>query len=210
MMTFSIVGRCPMTRALGVAVSTAVPAVGSVVPYVKANIGAIATQAQTNMTYGIEGLELLDKGLTPQKALKKMLAEDGDREKRQVIIIDAAGKTAAFTGQETDVWKGHLIGQDHVVAGNMLVSNRVIEAMSESFECEKNSLAERLLKALEAGQHAGGDKRGRMSAALLIADRRWSSPSRPLLDLRVDAHSDPVEELYRVYAAARNYFHISE
>jgi uncharacterized Ntn-hydrolase superfamily protein len=209
-MTFSIVARCPKTLALGAAVSTAVPAVGSVVPHVRANVGAIAIQAQTNITYGAEGLELLEKGLTPQKALKKMLAKDPDKEKRQVIIIDATGRTAAFTGQETDAWKGHSVGEDYIVAGNMLMDDRVIEAMSNSFERGKGSLAKRLLEALEAGQRAGGDKRGRMSAALLVADKRWTSPSRPLLDLRVDAHQNPVEELRRVYGVARSYFHISE
>lgn len=209
-MTFSIVARCPKTLAVGVAVSTAVPAVGSVVPHVKATVGAIATQAQTNITYGTIGLELLEKSLTPQKALEKMLAKDADKEKRQVIIIDAAGRTASFTGQETDSWKGHSVGEDYIVAGNMLVGNRVIEAMGDSFERGKGSLAKRLLEALEAGQRAGGDKRGRMSAALLVADIRWASSSRPLLNLRVDAHSNPVEELRRVYAVARSYFHISE
>jgi len=210
MVTFSIVARCPKTLSLGVAVSTAVPAVGSVVPHVKANVGAIATQAQTSTVYGTEGLELMDKGLTPQDALETMLAKDPDREKRQVIIIDATGRTTAFTGQETDAWKGHLIGEGYVAAGNMLVGNRVIEAMGDSFERGKGSLAARLLKALEAGQRAGGDKRGRMSAALLVADRSWTTSGRPLLDLRVDAHSNPVEELLRVYAVARSYFHISE
>jgi len=210
MMTFSIVARCLKTLALGVAVSTAVPAVGSVVPHVKANVGAIATQAQTNIVYGTQGLELLEKSLTPQDALETIRARDPDREKRQVIIIDAAGRTAAFTGQETVGWRGHLIGEGYVVAGNMLAGSRVIKAMSDSFERGKSSLAERLLKALEAGQDAGGDKRGRMSAALLVADERWTSSGRPLLDLRVDAHPSPVEELRRVYAASGSYFHISE
>lgn len=148
--------------------------------------------------------------MTPQDALETIRARDPDREKRQVIIIDAAGRTAAFTGQETVGWRGHLIGEGYVVAGNMLVGSRVIKAMSDSFERGKSSLAERLLKALEAGQDAGGDKRGRMSAALLVADERWTSSGRPLLDLRVDAHPSPVEELRRVYAASGSYFHISE
>jgi len=208
--TFSIVARCPKTLALGVAVSTAVPAVGSVVPHVKVNVGAIATQAQTNIVYGKEGIKLLESDFTPQKALETLLATDKDREKRQVTMIDAQGRTAAFTGKKTVGWKGHIIGKDYVVAGNMLVGSCVIRAMSDSFEEEKGSLAERLLKALEAGQEAGGDKRGRVSAALLVADSRWTNSNRPLLDLRVDAHSDPVEELRRVYAVASRYFHISE
>jgi len=209
-MTFSIVARDPKTLALGVAVSTAVPAVGSVVPHVQTDVGAIATQAQTNILYGTEGLQLLKKGLPPQKALEIMLIKDRDREKRQVAILDIQGRTAAFTGLETEDWKGHRIGEDHIVAGNMLACERVILAMSESFEQEKGSLAERLLKALEAGQNAGGDRRGRISAALKVADRRWRSASRPILDLRVDAHPDPVKELRRVYKVSTSYFHVSQ
>jgi uncharacterized Ntn-hydrolase superfamily protein len=209
-MTFSIVARCPKTLALGVAVSTAVPAVGSVVPHVKVNVGAIATQAQTSIVYGTEGLHLLERGLVPQKALETLLATDKDREKRQVIIIDAKGKTAAFTGKETEGWKGHVTGDNCVVAGNMLTGSHVIRAMRDSFEAEEGSLALRLLKSLEAGQDAGGDKRGRLSAAMIVADSRWSGLSRPLLDLRVDAHSNPVAELRRVYAVSRGYFHIPE
>jgi len=208
--TFSIVARDPKTQALGVAVSTAVPAVGSVVPHVQTAVGAVATQAQTNTLYGKEGLQLLKKGLSPQKALETMLTKDKDREKRQVAIIDIQGRTAAFTGSETEDWKGHQIGQDHIVAGNILACERVILAMSESFEQEKGSLADRLLKALEAGQNAGGDKRGRMSVALKVADRIWKSTSRPILDLRVDAHPDPVKELRRVYKVSTSYFHVSQ
>jgi len=209
-LTFSIVARCPMTLALGVAVSTAVPAVGSVVPHVKVNIGAIATQAQTNIAYGIRGLQLLENGETPEKALKKLLATDEDREQRQVIIIDAKGRTAAFTGKETEDWKGHVISENCVAAGNILTGSNVIQAMLDSFEEEKGTLASRLLKALEAGQDAGGDRRGQLSAALLVANSRWIGSSRPLLDLRVDAHSNPVAELRRVYTVSRGYFHVPE
>jgi uncharacterized Ntn-hydrolase superfamily protein len=209
-MTFSIVARCPKTLALGVAVSTAVPAVGSVVPHVKVNVGAIATQAQTNVVYGTNGLLLIEKGEVPEKALKKLLAKDKDREKRQVTIMDVKGRKAAFTGKETEDWKGHLIGEDCIVAGNMLTGSNVVQAMCGSFKDEKGTLAVRLLKALEAGQDAGGDRRGRLSAALLVADSRWIGSSRPLLDLRVDAHSNPVTELRRVYAVSRGYFHVPE
>jgi len=208
--TFSIVACCPKTSALGVAVATAVPAVGSVVPHVEAEVGAIATQAQTNVFYGVEGLRLLKAGSSPQTALDTMLSKDQDREKRQVIIIDAQGRTAAFTGRETVEWKGHLVGKDHVVAGNMLAGKRIIEAMTQAFEAEKRNFAERLLKALEAGQKAGGDKRGHMSAALLVADNLFKSETRPLLDLRVDAHTEPFKELRRVYETSREYFQISE
>jgi len=210
LLTFSIVALDPKTKALGVAVSTAVPAVGTAVPHVEADIGAIATQAETNVLYGIDGLKLLKQGFSPKAALEKMLLQDEHRERRQVIIIDAEGRTAAFTGQETIEWKGHLTRKDHVVAGNMLTGSRVLEAITEVFQLETGSLAERLLKALESGQQAGGDKRGHVSAALKVADKRWKSESRPLLDLRVDAHHDPVKELRRVYNVSRRYFQIPE
>jgi len=207
-MTFSIVARCPKTLALGVSVSTAVPAVGSVVPHVEVGVGAVATQAQTNILYGIEGLKLLKAGLSPQVALETMLQKDIDREKRQVIIIDAQGRTAVFTGRENVEWKGHMVGKDCAVAGNMLSGSLVLKAMVETFEATKGKLAERLLKALEAGQEAGGDKRGRMSAALLVAGKQWISETRPILDLRVDAHQDPIKELRRIYTVSMNYFQI--
>jgi len=209
-LTFSIVARDPLTKTLGVAVSTAVPAVGSIVPHVQAGVGAIATQAQTNVFYGIEGLKLLNEGLSPQAALENMLQRDSDREKRQVIIIDIRGRRAAFTGKENVEWKGHTIGKDCAVAGNMLVGSHVIEAMIKTFEATKDILAERLLNALEAGQEAGGDKRGRMSAALLVAGKEWISETRPILDLRVDAHQDPITELRRIYQVSRNYFQVSK
>ena len=193
-----MVARCPETLTLGVCVSTAVPAVGSRVPHVEARVGAIATQAKTNTFYGINGLKMLKAGLSPQAALEAMLNEDPDRESRQVIIIDSEGRTAAFTGKENIGWKGHLVGKDYMVAGNMLVGGQVIEAMARTFESSEEKLAERLLKALEAGQEAGGDKRGRVSAALLIASQQQIK-NRPILDLRVDEHHDPVKELKRIF-----------
>jgi uncharacterized Ntn-hydrolase superfamily protein len=209
-LTFSIVALDSETKALGVAVSTAVPAVGSVVPHVEAGVGAIATQAQANVLYGIEGLKLLKGGLSPQNALEKMLRMDPEREKRQVIIIDIHGRTAAFTGRENVEWKGHIVGKDCAAAGNILIGSSGLKAMIETFEVTRGKLAERLLRALEAGQEAGGDKRGRMSAALLVAGEQWISETRPVLNLRVDAHQDPVAELRRIYAISRSYFEISE
>jgi len=185
---------------LGVCVSTAVQAVGSRVPHVEAGVGAIATQANTNILYGINGLKLLKTGLSPRAVLETMLKEDPQRESRQVIIIDRDGRTAAFTGKETMNWKGHLVGKDYAVAGNILVGSRVIKAMAQTFENSKGELAERLLKALEAGQDAGGDKRGRLSAALLVAGKEQRG-TRPILDLRVDEHPNPVEELIRIFEA---------
>ncbi|MFB0514829.1 MAG: DUF1028 domain-containing protein [Candidatus Bathyarchaeia archaeon] len=197
-MTFSIVARCPKTLALGVCVSTAVPAVGSVVPHVEAEVGAVATQGQTSVLYGINGLKLLKMGFSPQTALDAMLKEDLKREKRQVAIIAKDGRTAAFTGKETLEWRGHLVGEGYVVAGNALVGAQVIEAMAQTFENSKDDLAERLLKALEAGQEAGGDRRGKASAALFVVDKK-PLPTRPFVDLRVDEHPNPVAELRRVW-----------
>jgi uncharacterized Ntn-hydrolase superfamily protein len=196
-----MVARCPKTLTLGVCVSTAVPAVGSRVPHVKAEVGAIATQAKTNIFYGINGLKLLKAGLSPQTALETMLKEDPDRESRQVIMLDIEGRTAAFTGKETIGWKGHLVGKDYVAAGNMLAGRKVIGAMAQAFENSEGELAGRLLKALEAGQEAGGDKRGRMSAALLEVGREQRG-NRPILDLRVDEHPNPVGELRRIFEMA--------
>ncbi len=174
------------------------PAVGNRVPHVESGVAAIATQAKTNIIYGIKGIELLRTGLSPQSVLGAMLRDDTDRESRQVIIIDRKGRTAAFTGKKTINWKGHLVGDNYAVAGNMLVSSQVIEAMSQTFEKSDGELAERMLKAIEAGQEAGGDKRGKKSAALLIARQRQTR-KRSLLDLRVDEHHDPVKELIKIF-----------
>ena len=199
--TFSLVARCSRTNEVGVCVATAIPAVGSVVPYAEAGVGAIATQALTNVIYGTRGLELLRSGLSPQEALERILREDTERESRQVIMIDAQGRTAAFTGKENIDWKGHLIGENCVVAGNMLVSAQVIQAMAEAFETSGGELEERLLNALEAGQKAGGDKRGKRSAALLVMKRPEYRGIRPFIDLRVDYDEDPVKELRRIFEA---------
>ena len=183
---------------MGVCVSTASPAVRSRVPHVEAGVGAVATQAKTDILYGINGLKMLKKGFSPQKALGAMLKRDPERESRQVIIIDREGRKAAFTGKETSGWKGHLVGKDYVVAGNLLVGGRVIEAMAKIFESSEGLLAERLMRALEAGQEAGGDRRGRVSAALLVAGETQRR-ARPVLDLRVDEHKNPVKELRRIF-----------
>lgn len=196
--TFSLVARCPKTFSLGVCTSSAASAVRSRVPHVEARVGAIATQANTRALYGINGLKLLKKGFYPEVALKNMLKEDPDRETRQVIIIDGQGRTAAFTGKSTINWKGHLIGKDYVVAGNMLVGNKVIEAMAQTFENSRGVLAEKLIEALEAGQESGGDKRGKTSAALLVAGRNQKG-IMPLIDLRVDDHPAPVDQLRRIF-----------
>ena len=197
--TFSMVARCERTGELGVCVSTAVPAVGSIVPHAELDVAAIATQATSNVMYGIKGLQLIKLGLSPSSALDALLREDEEREVRQVIMIDKDGKTAAFTGRETVEWKGHLTGGNYATAGNMLVGSQVIEAMAKAFDSTEGPLEERLMKALEAGQNAGGDKRGRVSAALLVMKRLEADSPRPWVDLRVDENPDPVAELRRIY-----------
>jgi uncharacterized Ntn-hydrolase superfamily protein len=195
-MTFSITARCEKTGMLGVAVSTARPAVGSLVPYVKSGLGAIATQALVNPFYGIDGIHLLSEGLSVDEVLERLLAADPDRERRQCSIVGSDGNSTAFTGKETVPWQGHLIGHQFVVAGNMLTGPETIDAMFDTYQAlENESLPERLLAALCSGQEAGGDKRGRQSAALFVVrDEKY-----PLVDIRVDEHVDPVKELIRVY-----------
>ena len=197
--TFSMVARCERAGELGVCVSTAVPAVGAIVPHAELGVAAIATQATSNVTYGVKGLQLIKLGLSPSSALEALLREDEGREVRQVIMIDKDGRTAAFTGRETVEWRGHLTGRNYATAGNMLVGRQVIEAMAKAFESAEAPLEERLMRALEAGQNAGGDKRGRVSAALLVRKRLEANSLRPWIDLRVDEHPDPVAELRRVY-----------
>jgi len=203
--TFSLVARCSRTSEVGVCVATAIPAVGSVVPHAETGVGAIATQALTNVIYGTRGIELLRLGLSPQEALERILREDPERESRQVIMIDAHGRAAAFTGKANVDWKGHLIGENYVVAGNMLVSAQVIRAMAEAFETSGGELEERLLNSLEAGQKAGGDKRGKRSAALLVMKRPEYKGIRAFIDLRVDYHEDPVKELRRIFEAYKTW-----
>jgi len=197
-MTFSIVARCPKTLALGVATASASIAVGNRVPHVKAGVGAIATQAKTNINYGIEGLKLLEMGFSPKKTLETLLEKDSEREERQVIIIDIEGRIAAFTGKKAVEWKGHIIGRNYAVAGNMLVGEKVIEAMAKAFEKSKGeTLAEGLLRALEAGQRAGGDKRGKTSAALKVCDNEGLR-----INLRVDLNPNPIKELRKMMSKA--------
>jgi uncharacterized Ntn-hydrolase superfamily protein len=199
--TFSIVAYDATSGMLGVAISTRVPAVGAVCPFARAGVGAISTQAWTNPLLGVDGLDLLEQGNSAEEALQKLLDADPDPEMRQVIAVDKEGRSAAHTGSEADPWKGHRTGDGYAVAGNMLVGEETITAMAEAFEASaEESLSERLLRALESGQAAGGDKRGRQSAALYVV----KSEPYPYVDLRVDEHSDPVAELRRVYEVAKS------
>jgi uncharacterized Ntn-hydrolase superfamily protein len=203
-MTFSIVARDPESGLFGVAVSTAVPAVGAMVPHVKAGVGAIATQSYTNVALGIDGLTLLEEGMSPQEALTKLLAEDAQAAVRQCAGIDRQGRVFAYSGDQCVDWYGHRLGENYSVQGNMLVGKETIDAMAETFEAAKGHLSSRLLKALEAGQAAGGDKRGRESAALLVAP--FGDEPYGKIDIRVDLHEDPVAELRRVFNVMRERF----
>jgi len=199
-MTFSIVARDPESGAFGVAVSTAVPATGAMVPHVQAGVGAIATQSYTNVRLGTEGLVLLERGMSPEEALTSLLAKDAQAALRQAAGIDAHGRVFAYTGEECVEWCGHRTGGGYSVQGNMLVGRETVDAMAEAFESAKGHLSSRLLKALAAGQAAGGDKRGRESAALLVAP---FLPDYPKIDIRVDLHDDPVAELRRIFDVMR-------
>ena len=195
-MTFSIIARDPERGHFGVAVSTAVPCVGAMVPHARAGVGAIATQSFTNVMLGIDGLRLLEIGLSPEAALTSLLAEDPEAARRQVAGIDAQGRIFAYSGDACVGWYGARSGVSYSVQGNMLIGKETIDAMAEAFELSSGYLSERLLVALEAGQAAGGDKRGRESAALLTVPFGQAPESK--IDIRVDRHDDPVAELRRI------------
>ena len=205
-MTFSIVARDPERGLYGVAVSTAVPCVGAGVPHVKAGVGAIATQSYTNVRLGSDGLRLLELGLSPEAALSTLLQEDAEAAKRQAAGIDNQGRVFAYSGDECVDWFGHRTGEHYSVQGNMLVGKETIEAMAVAFERSNGHLGGRLLEALEAGQAAGGDKRGRESAALVVTNPE-GAPLWPRVDVRVDQHPDPVAELRRIFDLLDRRFH---
>lgn len=198
--TFSVSARCARTGMLGVAVSTAVPAVGGICPFVEAGVGAISTQSWVNPYLGIDGLKLLREGKSADQALRQLLDEDPGRDVRQVGIVDAKGRSASWSGTACTAWFGHLTGPGYAIQGNMLVGEATLRAMAEAFAgTDALGLPDRLMRVLEAGQRAGGDKRGRQSAALLV----YKSEGYPYLSLRVDEHADPVAELRRVFEVAR-------
>ena len=210
--TFSIVAFDPKTGDLGVAVASKFLAVGSVVPYAKAGVGAIATQSFANTTFGPKGLELLRKGLTPSQVLKQLLASDKDREFRQVGIVDAKGRAAAFTGKKCLPWAGHIVGKGFAVQGNILAGEQVVKAMAKAFRETKGELAERLMAALEAGEQAGGDARGKQSAAILVVRKGagYGGFDDRYIDLRVDDHPEPIKELRRILNIKLAWSQVSE
>ena len=206
--TFSIVARDPATGELGIAVQSKFVAVGSVVPWAKAGVGAIATQSYANTTYGPRGLELLAKGVAPDAVLQQLTADDPQRARRQAGIVDAGGKSATFTGSDCLAWAGGLAEENVCVQGNILAGEGVTAAMLKTFKESKGDLGDRLIAALQAGQDAGGDSRGKQSAALLIVRDGWGYGgfNDRYRDLRVDDHADPIPELKRVYDIHRGIF----
>lgn len=214
-MTFSIVAWDAETQKTGVAVSTKHLAVGAMVPHAKAGLGAIATQGQTNPLLGIHGLQLLeqrviDEGtideLSVEDIIHLLLRDDTQRHDRQLHLVDQHGHTAAWTGQNCVGWAGHLTFSGFSVAGNMLVSEQVLVAMADVYRAHEGvEFCERLLRALEAGEAAGGDKRGRQSAALYVMHH----DIYPYLDLRVDHHNDPTGELRFLFEESRKEYYQS-
>jgi uncharacterized Ntn-hydrolase superfamily protein len=194
-MTFSISARCADTGQFGIAVSTKLMCVGALCPFVSVD-GAVATQSFVNPYLGINGLAYLHEGLSAQQVAERLVQEDDGHALRQFAIVDRTGGAAAYSGDDCVQWYGHRTGDNYAVAGNMLVGEDTITAMARAFESSQGlPLAERLVQALEAGQEAGGDKRGRQSAALKI----HSTEAYPMVDLRIDDHPEPVAELRRLY-----------
>ena len=199
-MTWSIIARDQLTGHIGIAVATRFFAVGARVPHIAAGFGGIATQALSNPYYGIDGMKLLREGHSPRDIIKTLIATDSGRESRQLHIMDAVGDVACHTGRECVDWCGHIEGDGFSIAGNMLAGARVLDDTAATYIAGENlPFAQRLLAAMRSGEAAGGDKRGKQSAALLIhGEEEWS-----VLDLRVDDHGDPLAELERLEEVSR-------
>jgi uncharacterized Ntn-hydrolase superfamily protein len=210
--TFSIVGFDPRTGDLGVAVQSKFFAVGSVVPWAKAGVGAIATQSYANVSYGPDGLELLAKGKSARETVETLTSADGNKQRRQLGIVDAKGNSASFTGSGCHPWAGHIEKPDFCAQGNILTGKEVVDAMAASFEQSqkqaKGGLCDWLANALMAGQDAGGDSRGRQSAALLVVRKKggYGGGNDRFIDLRVDDHKTPITELRRLLQLHKNLF----
>jgi len=199
-MTWSIIARDRATGQFGIAVATKFFAVGARVPHIAPGLGAVATQALVNPYYGIDGVRLLQDGRSPQEVVTALLATDEGRESRQLHIMDAQGRIAAHTGKDCVDWCGHIAGDGFSIAGNMLAGAQVLDDTAKAYRSNAAlPFAQRLIAAMRAGEAAGGDKRGKQSAALLIHDtEEWSA-----LDLRVDDHAEPLAELARLEAVSR-------
>jgi uncharacterized Ntn-hydrolase superfamily protein len=195
-MTWSIVARDEAAGQIGITVATCAFAVGARVPFIATDAGAIATQAFVNPFYGYRGLEWLRSGMAAEEVVAKLTEADAGRGDRQLHVMDLAGRFAAYTGADCVPWCGHLLGSGFSVAGNMLAGPTVLDDTAAAFAAAAGQpLAERFLAAMRAGEAAGGDKRGRQSAAILIHD----AEEYPFLDIRVEDHADPLGELARLY-----------
>ena len=199
--TFSIVARDPANGDLGIIVQSKFPAVGSVVPWAKAEIGAVATQAWCNVGYGPNGLELLEAGNSASETLKILLDGDEGREHRQIGIVDAKGQAVAHTGKECMEWAGQFVGDGYTCQGNILGGEAVIVNMAETYENTEGDLIDKLFAGLIAGQAAGGDRRGMQSASILVVREKggYEGGNDRYVDVRVDEHPSPIEELVRIF-----------
>ena len=196
-MTFSIVACDMEEHTWGVAVASKFPAVGAVVPWAQANIGAVATQSFANTSFGPRGLALMGTGLSAQETLDRLLEDDPDKETRQVGLVDARGGSATFSGGSCFAWAGGVTGKGYAIQGNILASGRVVPAMEKAFLKARGNIPARLYAALLAGDRAGGDKRGRQSAAIYVVKPKsgYGGFLDRWLDYRVDDHEDPVPRL---------------
>jgi uncharacterized Ntn-hydrolase superfamily protein len=199
--TYSIVAVDLDAEQWGVAVQSKFLSVGSVVPWAEPHVGAVATQAYANPRYGPNGLQLLREGLSAQEVVDRLTSEDEGRDHRQLGVVDAKGNAATYTGKECMDWAGGRTGEGYAAQGNILVSGETVDAMAESFEGSSGTLAVRLIDALAAAQAAGGDSRGQQSSALLVVQRDggYAGMSDTVVELRVEDHELPIEELRRIY-----------
>ena len=201
-MTWSILARDPTTGTLGVAVASRFFAVGAICPFVEGRVGALATQALVNPMYAVHAMPRLRAGEAPETILAALVSPDPGADQRQFHILDASGRMAQHTGVDCVDWAGHVAAENVSVAGNMLAGEATVRATLEAYLSSSGSMAERLLAAMEAGEKAGGDKRGRQSAGMKIA----SNDPYPDLDIRADDHPDPLSELRRLYKVSLERF----
>jgi uncharacterized Ntn-hydrolase superfamily protein len=206
--TFSIVAYSPDEGAWGVAVASKFPAVGAVVPWAQAGAGAVATQSYANTSFGPRGLELMASGQSAEATLAELLQDDDEREQRQVGLVDASGQVATFTGSECFEWAGGLTGPGYAIQGNILAGEHVILSMQRAFVKKKGKLPTRLHAALLAGDRAGGDRRGRQSAAIYVVkpEGGYGGYVDRWIDYRVDDHEDPVPRLGELLELHELYF----
>ena len=199
--TFSIVAADLERGEWGVAVQSKFLAVGAVVPWAQAEVGAVATQALANVRYGPDGLDLLRKGVPAPEVVERLTQADPKRDDRQLGVVDSKGRAAAYTGAKCNTWAGHHVGEGYACQGNLLLAPEVVKGMARAFEATPGDLPERLLAALAAGQREGGDRRGMQAAALLIVRTKggYDEGSDRWVDIRVDDHPSPIEEVTRIF-----------